>query len=179
MTTCPHTFLHAVRAARGEGRLNPRFRLWLVCAFVAVAGSLSFGASLGAVLPEARGFWYPAFALTVAAGGGWMLLGAALLIFTRASLTNSVHTCLVAMVCGEAVLVPAAGANFLLAAFTGIAPVAALVFNVALVALSNILMAAVVATRLRRVGVPVARTLALWILVLNASGLVLFRLFYP
>jgi hypothetical protein len=180
MTTYPHHFLHAVRAARGEGRLNPRFRLWLLCAFIAVAGSLCFGASLEAVLPDARGFWYPALALTVAAGGGWILLGPALLLTTRAPFTTVVHTCLVAMVFGEGVLVPAAGVNALLATFTAITPAAAYVLNGTTVACSNVLMAAVIATRLRdEASVPVWQSLALWILVLNGTGLVLFRIFYP
>ena len=178
MTTYPQNVLHAVRNAR-DGHVGPRFRFWLLCAFIAFAGSLFYGASLGAVLPDARGFWYPALALTVAAGGGWILLGPALLLFTRAPFVTVVHTCLLAMVCGEALLVPAAGANIILAAFSDIAPSFALVFNLTVVALTNILMVSVVALRLHKAGVPLARTLVLWFLVLNGTGLLLFRLFYP
>lgn len=178
MTTYPQNVLHAVRVAR-DGHVGPRFRFWLLCAFIAVAGSLCFGASLGTVIPDVRGFWYPALALTVAAGGGWLLLGPALLLFTRAPFTEIVHTCLIVMVCGEALLVPAAGLNTLLATFSDITPTTATILNVTVVALSNLVMATVLALRLRKANVPLARTLILWILVLNGTGLLLFRLFYP
>ena len=172
------TFLHPVRGmreqvARGTGFEDAPSRLWGLLAFLAVAGSLLYGASLVLALPA--GSWsYAALALASSAGLAWVLFGIVLVGITRKPAAHLAHASLVAMMFGEAVLELGVIANFLLRDFAG-----ALALNVAIVALSNIVMLAVLIAQLRVIGIRPATVAALWVGILNTAGLAIFRLFYP
>ncbi len=146
---------------------------WYLLGGVAVVGSLFYGASLAAVIAGwdlARGAAW----LTLSAGTGWLLFGPILAMVTRRPLAVLADACLVAMACGEAVLAVGAVANF---SFPrgAVPPVP---FNLAVVGLSNIVMAAVMVRRLGREGVPASQVLGCWLLVLDGGGAVAFWLFY-
>ncbi len=140
-----------------------------VLAFVAVAGSLVYGAAVGAELPRARVVPL-AILLTVSTGFSWLVLGALLIAFTRKPVLDLAETCLVTMAIGEGVLVPAAVLNWAFA--PNLYP-----FNTAVLVLSNVLMAIVFAVRLGKLGVNVRLSICLWVLGLNGTWLIFLALF--
>ncbi len=137
--------------------------------FVAVAGSLIYGASLGATLPR-QSVVRLAILLTASTGFSWLVLGALLIWATHKLVLDLAEACLVTMAVGEAVLVPAALVNW------GFAP-NPYPFNIGVLILSNILMAAVFATQLGRLGVSRMTSLCLWVLGLNGTWLLFLALF--
>lgn len=149
------------------------FRLVLVA--FAIGGSCLYGGSLSWVLPHwhvvASAAW-----LALSAGLAWMVFIPALVFIVRRPFHFCFDACLVTMAAGEVVLVSGALANAL-ASFSGATAHAAAV-NAAIVGLSNLTMAAVLAAQLHRAGVPVARTLISWMLILNGSGALFFALLY-
>ena len=149
------------------------YAAWAGLTGIAVLGSALYGASLSLVFPQ----WHPAQGagwIALSAGLAWCLFGPALVWTTRRRLFTCAHACLVTMAYGEAVLVTGAGVNLLLR----IMPLAnPFLFNVSCIAASNIVMAWALARQMEALGVAPRKTLGLWMVVLNGSGLVLFLLF--
>jgi hypothetical protein len=81
------------------------------------------------------------------------------------------------MAYGEAVLVSGTAINVWLRLKGRFKEVLLARWNVALVGLSNLLMATVLTRQLRALGVPAWKTLLSWMVVLNGSGALLFGLF--
>jgi hypothetical protein len=173
------TVLHPVRSmedqiARGDGWEEAPWRFWGVLAFVAIAGSFIFGASLALALPAAGSWAYAAIALAASAGVGWVLFGVVLLGMARKPIPHLAHASLVTMLFGEAVLELGVIANLLLRDFPG-----ALILNIAIVALSNVIMLAVLVAQLRVLKMRTPLVIAIWFGILNTAGLAVFRIFYP
>ena len=155
--------------------LRARWKRWFALIAVAVVGSCLYGASLSLVLRDwqtgAAALW-----LAVSAGAAWCVFIPALWRATRQPLLECLDRCLVTMACGEVVLASGALVNLLLwraALLESAAPI-----NAAVVALSNVTMFIVVAAQMRSEGVAVWKTLAVWMLALNGSGALFFRLLY-
>jgi hypothetical protein len=134
---------------------------WLLIA-IAVVGTAFFGASL-VELFVIREWVRPAIWLTVWTGGAWLYFIHFLAKRTNLPYTEVLDHSLVAMAIGECVLMAAALINF--AGFGSLAS------NIAMVALSNIVMFAVLQSRLKRVG-------AAW-MMLNCAGLLLAIATFP
>lgn len=142
--------------------------LWGLLSAVAVGGSLLYGASLSRVLPG----WQvggSALWLALAAGVSWCVFGPALVIVTKQPARVCIHACLVTMAYGEAVLAFGALLNLL-----GILRPVAAAGNLAVVSISNAVMAAILTLQMRRRGIPARRTLPLWVIALNGTGAILF-----
>ena len=172
------TFLHPVKAMRdqlhrGAGWAAAPWRLWVALAVIAVVGSLIYGASLALALP-ANGWLYAAIALAASAGAGWVLFGIVLIGMTRRPAPHLAHACLVTMMFGEAVLELGVIANLIFR--DGGAPLA---LNIGIVAVSNVVMFAVMAGQLRVLGIRPIFTATLWFGILNPAAIAVFRLFYP
>jgi hypothetical protein len=142
---------------------------WSALMAIAVIGSCFYGASLAHVLP-----WDPqgsALWLALSSGLGWCVLGPALILATRRHPKALAHACLVTMAYGEGVLFIGALLNLSIRTDHP-SPV-----NVAVIAVSNAVMACALADQLRALGVSVWKTLACWMLALNGSGALFFFLF--
>jgi hypothetical protein len=153
---------------------NLPYTTWAGLTFIAVAGSMIYGASLSLVFPQWRvaegAMW-----LTLSAGLSWCVFGPALVLLTRRHIFTCAHACLVTMAYGEAVLVTGACVNGVIAFADGQG--VALFFNIVCVALSNVVMATALALQLQAVRVPVWKTLLAWTVFLNGSGAVFFWIF--
>jgi hypothetical protein len=148
--------------------------VWLGLIGIAVGGSGIFGASLSLVLP-AWNLWSGAAWLILSAGLAWVFFIPALAYFSRESLAVCFHVSLLTMAAGEVVLV--SGALLNLALWLSSATQHAAVINMGVVACSNVVMVAVLATLLARRGVPAWKSVAVWIVALNGTGALLFTLF--
>ncbi len=159
--------------ARSTDR-NPWGR-WGAFLAVAIGGSLLYGASLGLVLVDwkvvAAAVW-----LALSAGLAWCVLIPVLCRIGKVRLARCFDACLVTMAFGEIVLTVGAAINGLLWWRGAVAHAALL--NVAVVAISNVIMALVLARRLRPHGVARGRVWAAWMVALNGSGAVFFLIFY-
>ena len=148
---------------------------WSALVFVAVAGSLLYGASLALLLTEwaavASAFW-----LALSAGLAWCVLIPVLCRFGGVRFAVCLDACLVTMAVGEIVLTLGALLNLLLWCQGGTAHGAG--WNIGIVAISNGVMASVLVRRLRDHGVRPGRVWAVWMLALNGSGAVFFFLFH-
>ena len=151
------------------------WKCWLLLIAVAIGGSCLYGASLSLVLPDwrtgAAALW-----LAVSAGAAWCVFIPTLWRTTRQPLAECFDRCLVTMACGEVVLASGALVNLLLwraALLENAAPI-----NAVIVAISNIAMAVILAAQMRSGGVPVWKTLTIWMLALNGCGALFFRLLY-
>jgi hypothetical protein len=146
---------------------------WSLLTAVAVAGSLLYGASLAPVWP---GFDIRGAALWLAASAGlaWCVFIPTLIAITRRGWAECVDACLVTMAWGEVVLIGGAAINVLLWR-NGVTD--ARTANAIVIAISNVVMALVLARRLA--GVPPGRVYAAWMLVLNGAGAVFFLVLYP
>ncbi len=143
---------------------------------VAVGGSLIYGAAAGRVLPEQMS-GHGALLLTLSTGSSWFVLGALLVTLTRKSIWDLAEACLITMAYGEAVLIAGAAIDWTFGAAMVEAKLA-LPANIAIVAVSNVLMAFWFVRQLRVLGVTPKVSLTLWILGLNGSWpifLILFR----
>ena len=132
---------------------------WGWFAAIAVAGTALYGSSLPA--PSA-------LRLLGATTLSWCLFGPALVGMTRRRISTCAHACLVTMAYGIGVLAVGAGLNHLLRPGP--------LFNAAWVGLSNIVMATALVRQMSTIGVRGWRTLAAWILVLDGSGLLFYRM---
>jgi hypothetical protein len=159
------------------GIASPPWSQWALLTLIAVGGSCIYGASLAWVMPE----WRPgggALWLALSAGLGWCVFGPVLIAATRLRPFAATHACMVTMAWGEAVLVTGAAVNAAVALTgwtRGIAPVPLVVGTILC---SNVVMAGVLAAQLRTLGVPAWKTLALWMVFLNGSGALFFRVLY-
>lgn len=167
----PRTILHDLAALAPAERPALPLRRWSVLVGVAIAGSLLFGASLSWVLPG-WGTGDAALWLSLSAGLAWCVFIPALHKFTALRWRECFDACLVTMAFGEVVLATGAAVNALL--YLHAITSNAVLINCLIVALSNVVMATVLARLLRTRGVVVGRTLALWILTLNGSGAMFF-----
>lgn len=148
--------------------------VWLGLIAIAVTGSGIFGASLSLVLPAWK-LWSGAAWLILSAGLAWVVFIPALAWGTRESLAVCFHVSLLTMAAGEIVLITGALLNAALWAIAATHHAAAI--NASVVACSNVVMAAVLATLLAHRGVPAWKSLAVWILALNGTGTLLFTFF--
>jgi hypothetical protein len=157
-------------------RVSIPYRLWARLATLAVGGSLVYGASLSLLFHR----WRPgrsALWLALSAGGGWCIFGPLLVLLSRRRAQTCVQACLTTMAYGEAVLVSGAALNVWLRLKGSFKEAVLAPWNVALVGLSNLLMATALTRQLRALGVPAWKTLLSWMVVLNGSGALLFGLF--
>lgn len=152
-----------------------RWVRWTLLVGVALVGSAIYGASLSAVLADwhavASALW-----LALSAGLAWCVFIPALVWAGKARPIPCIDACLVTMAAGEIVLTLGALLNAFLwwrGATTNAGAVNALVVGV-----SNLVMVVTLAARLRPHGVPTARVVALWMLVLNGSGAAFFIIFH-
>ena len=152
--------------------------LWSLLTFIAIAGSLLYGASVGLVLPDGNPA-FEAIAITLSAGAGWAVFAPVLLGITRLPAPQLAHACLVAMLCGEAVLELGIIINLLLAWLAPPTATTALTINLIVVAISNIAMLSVLIAQLRVVKVHPFTVAALWLVILNPAALATFLHFYP
>src|SRR5262249_17211092 len=161
---------HPAKQLVGFQDLNPRvtelpLACWIILVVIAVLGSCFYGATLGLVVPG----WHlgqGALLITGSAGLAWCVFGPTLLLATWLQAFAGIHPCLVTMAYGEAVLAVGAVVNMLLWA-AGCQSLDPSIFNIAWVALSNVVMAAALSVQLRAVKIPVWKTLAIWMCTLN------------
>lgn len=148
---------------------------WGGLGFVAVAGSLLYGASLALVLPgwklTAAALW-----LALSAGLAWVILIPVLCRVGHIGFVPCCDACLVTMAVGEGVLMLGALLNGLLWQSGGSTNAA--VINGLVVGVSNVVMANVLAGRLRQQGVSRSRTWVVWMVALDGSGAIFFAIFY-
>lgn len=157
-------------------RVSIPYRLWARLAALAVGGSLVYGASLSLLFRR----WQPgrsALWLVLSAGGGWCIYGPVLVLLSRRRTQTCAQACLTTMAYGEAVLVSGAAINVWLRLKGNFKEAVLACWNVALVGLSNLLMATSLTGQLRALGVPAWKTLLSWMVVLNGSSALLFSLF--
>lgn len=145
---------------------------WAALSTLAILGSLAYGASLGYALHNGRLISTAAW-IALSAGLAWCVFVQVLSLACRRSFVLCVDACLVAMACGEAVLLAGAGVNLLLAHLPIVRPPA---FNIACVAFSNIAMARGITRQMAAMSVPRWKTLSLWMVALNGSGAIFFFL---
>jgi hypothetical protein len=159
--------------AQDGGRI--RWGRWAALVFVAIAGSLFYGASLGLVLSgwevAASALW-----LALSAGLAWCVLIPVLCWVGRVGMASCFDACLVSMAFGEIVLTAGALVNGLLWWRGAVSHAVAI--NVLIVGISNVVMAVGLAHRLRPHGVASGRVWIAWMLALNGSGAVFFCAFY-
>ncbi len=168
----PQTLRTIVAGAAGPSARSPSALL----ATFAVAGSCIYGGSLALVLPGwnilAAAAW-----LAVSAGLAWIVFIPCLAKFARLPLLTCLQMCLVAMAAGEVVLVSGALVNGLLASRQLFEHAA--VVNIVIVALSNVAMFGVLASVLLEHDIPIRRTAAWWMAILNGSGALFFAALHP
>ena len=159
-----------------SGRVSIPYRLWASLAAIAVGGSLVYGASLSLLFhrwrPQHSALW-----LTLSAGGSWCIFGPLLVLVTRRRARTCAQACLTTMAYGQAVLVSGTAINVWLRLKGSFKEAALARWNLALVGLSNLLMATALTRQLRTLGVSAWKTLLSWMVVLNGSGILLFGLF--
>ena len=167
----------AAMTALSQRGLVPRemMPVWALFFLIAVLGSLLFGASMSLVFPGLE-LGAGALLILLSAGLGWFVFGPLLLLVSRKPALLCAHACMVTMAYGEAVLALGALGNLLLWAAGLTASLATLWNSLALLA-GNLTMAAVLASQLRVLGVPLRSTLLLWVLGLNGSGAFFFWFF--
>jgi hypothetical protein len=158
-----------------SGEAGVPWRRWSALVFVAIGGSLIYGASLGLVLPDwnavAAALW-----LALSAGMAWVVLIPVLCRMGKVRLAPCCDACLVTMACGEIVLAAGALGNIIL--WWSGAMTQAVLMNVLVVGISNVVMAVTLVHRLRVHGVSARRVWTAWMLALNGSGAVFFFAFY-
>ncbi len=159
-----------------SGRVFIPYRFWANLTAIAVGGSLVYGASLSLLFRR----WRPgrsALWLALSAGGGWCIFGPLLVLLSRLRAQTCAQACLTTMVYGEAVLVSGAGINMWLGLKGSFKEAVLARWNVALVGISNLVMATALTRQLHALGVPAWKTLLSWMIVLNGSGTLLFGFF--
>jgi hypothetical protein len=114
--------------------------------------------------------------LALSAGLAWCILIPALCWAARVRWVPCIDACLVTMAWGEAVLTFGAVGNALLWKCGALGNAASI--NMAVVAISYVVMGTVLARRLGPHGVSTRRAWVLWMLALNGSGGTFFLLFY-
>ena len=167
---------HSVTLAWFGGSSEPiLWKRWSLLTAVAVGGSLLYGASLAMVLPgwtiTSAALW-----LAISAGLAWCVLIPVLSCIGHVRLAPCIDACLVTMACGEVVLGLGVLINSVLW-FRGVTAGAGWL-NVAIVGVSNVIMALVLVHRLRSHRVSPARVWTTWMLALNGSGAVFFFAFH-
>lgn len=148
-------------------------RRWLSQGVLAVGGSLAYGASLGLAIHHGR-VLQTAVWVMLSAGLSWLVFIPALALAARRSFFLCLDRCLLAMAWGEVVLLAGAGVNLLLGYTHLMSPVP---FNIVCVAVSNIVMTSVISRRMSSLGIPLLKTIFLWLVALNGSGALSFYLF--
>ena len=159
----------------------PRWGLWALFAVIAVVGTWLYGLSFGLVYTEAGSPLGWAWVVTLAAGAGW--LGFMPLVILAGSKEKAIrlgalHACLLTMVYGEAILEIGTVLNFIGYWRETLEPARALKGNLALVAVSNVAMAAAITAQLHALGQKVLWVLIAWIVVLNGLGAGCFWILY-
>jgi hypothetical protein len=158
----PRATLELLRSRERTGLIALPWGSWVLLTALAFAGTAAFGIRQGL---SAEGSWTEAARLVFSAGGAWAMLIPALCLAARLGLPVVFHASLVTMACGEAALV----AGALLPGFPAWA----------WVVLSNVTMAAVLCALLAPLRVPWKKTLALWIVVLDGTGALLYFVLWP
>lgn len=158
--------------------LRPPVVLWIELAAIAVAGSLAYGASLALAGAVDSGILPVAARFTAAAALAWLVFLPVLALALRQPVAVALQACLVSMAYGEGVLLAGAAANVLAAAAGG-GSAGLFGMNILVVLAANAAMAAGLVSQLSALRFPPAACLALWIVVLNGAGAVLFLLLLP
>jgi hypothetical protein len=152
----PRMQLYAFDSREGLRREMAR-STWGWLAFLAVAGTVLYGATLPRVsAPRLLG----------ATGLSWCLFGPALVGVTHRRISTCAHACLVTMAYGIGILAVGAGINLLLDPGP--------LFNALWVGLSNAVMGSALVRQLATLGVPPWRTIAAWVVALDGPGALLF-----
>ena len=142
---------------------------WLLLAAIAFVGSAFYGASLSVNFPDwpisSGAIW-----LIASAGLAWCLFGPALHWITGKPVLTCAHACLVTMAYGEGVLASGALVNYANAVYHFLTLNNSVIFNIAIVAISNLVMCIAVAIQMNKLGAGFWKTVACWMLVLNGSG---------
>ena len=176
-----HSLRHPCRQLQAfdemqSGRVSIPYRLWACLAALAVGGSLVYGASLSLLFRR----WQPgrsALWLVLSAGGGWCFFGPLLVLLSRRRVQTCAQACLTTMAYGEAVLISGAALNGWLRLKGSFKEAVLARWNVALVGLSNLVMATALTRQLHALDVPAWKTLLAWMIVLNGSSALLFGRF--
>ena len=145
---------------------------WALLTSVVLIGSAWYGGSVAHAL--GIDFSRGALWLVASTGISWCIFGPLLIAVTRKSAIDCADACLVTMVAGIAVLSIGGMVNV---AAAGVSGFHAAPFNWAVVGVSNVMMAVVLAKRLGRLRVPWPSTIAVWLLGLDGVGAVMFYLF--
>ena len=167
----PRTILHDLAGLAPVDRPAFPLKRWAVLVTSAVGGSLLYGASLAWVSPGwdagSAAMW-----LALSAGSAWCVFIPALFAFTELRWRECCDASLLTMAFGAVMLASGALVNALLRLHATTIHAASI--NCLIVAFSSIVIAAALARLLRTRGVPVARTLTVWMLVFNGSGALFF-----
>ncbi len=150
---------------------------WTVFAAIAVAGSFAYGVSVARVVPG-WDMWRGGLWVVISTAPAWPILGVGLIRLTKTPLWFCFHACLVTMTYGIVILLTGAGLNWMLGmsgVFERVDPVR---YNYAVVGVSNVVMALVLAEQMAIAGVRWWRTISIWMVCLNGTGAILFWLFH-
>ena len=159
--------------ATNPTRDNLPYGTWFWLAIIAVGGTNTYSLSLGVALGVSPSSYF-IFPLALSAGIAWCCFSLVVARETERNLLSVEHVCLVTMAFGEAVLLPTAALNFL-GHFPGnISPAA---FNSIAVIVSNLAMLIAMACQLRELDIPIWKTVAMWFLILDPFGIILFLFF--
>lgn len=170
--------LSALRGVGGDGRpAKLPIGAWALFAAIAVVGSFAYGASVARVVPGwdivRGGLW-----VVISTAPAWPILGLGLIRMTRTPLWFCFHACLVTMTYGIAILLTGAGLNWMLGTSGVFERVDPARYNYAVVGVSNVVMALVLAEQMAMAGIGWLRTIAIWMVCLNGSGAFLFWFFH-
>ena len=160
-------------------RSNVPWGLWILYGFIAVLGTLLFGLAFGLVYGSEGSHLTWSWAITVAAGSGWLILVPLLALSVAAENRWLVlHACLITMVYGEGILEIGTILNLIGYWSESISADHALIGNAVLVAISNVAMAASICAQMKQLGTSVSKTLLTWLIILNGVGAGIFIILY-
>lgn len=171
----PRTILHDLAGLAPVDRPALPLKRWAVLVTFAVGGSLLYGASLAWVLPGWDAGSTAVWLALSAAFAGCVFIPA-LFAFTELRWRECCDASLLTMAFGAVMLASGALVNALLRLHA--VTVHAVSINCLIVAFSSIVVAAALARLLRKPGVPVSRTLTLWMFVFNGCGASFFFALY-
>ena len=162
----PVESLRAVEQEWNARRWAP-VRLWILYGVVAMLDCLVYGATLPLVTPLA-GWLHWGLTFTFAVGVAWFVFAPLLVSATGRAAPVIAQSCLVAMGYAAGALEVGLIVNLCFRAF-GSAGTNLITFNLLCLATANMIAGAAMASQLRGVGVPVWKSLGLWLAAFNGS----------